>query len=117
MQLSVIAYVKDMERAVAFYESLGFSRRGEMNPMWNEFGFGDATFALHRAMTEELPPASARLTLNLGVDGVELERLHALCEKKGYPTSGPIEDIGFGRYFSVEDPDGLSVQFNEGRKR
>ena len=117
MQLSVIAYVKNMERAVAFYESLGFTRRGEMNPMWNEFAFGDTIFALHRAMTEEIPPASARLTLNMVVSHEELERLHALCEERGYPTSGPIQDIGFGPFFRVDDPDGLPVQFNERRTR
>ncbi len=115
MHLSVIAYVKDMERAVAFYESLGFARRGEASPMWTEFAFGDATFALHRAMAEELSPPSDRLTLNITVDGATLDRLHATCKERGYPLGGPIQDIGFGRFFTVTDPDGLPVQFTEGQ--
>lgn len=113
MQLSVIAYVKDMDRAVAFYESLGFQRQGEASPMWTEFAFGEAIFALHRAMSEELSAPSDRLTLNIGVDGATLDRLYAACEERGYPLGGPIQDIGFGRFFRVNDPDGLPVQFNE----
>ena len=104
MQLSVIAYVKDMDRAVAFYESLGFQRQGEASPMWTEFAFGDAIFALHASMSEEVPPPSDRLTLNVTVDGAALDRLHSLCEERGYPLGGPISDIGFGRHFTVTDP-------------
>lgn len=113
MHLSVIAYVKDMDRAVAFYESLGFQRQGAASPMWTEFASGDASFALHRAMSEELSPPSDRLTLNIGVDGERLDRLYATCEERGYPLGGPIQDIGFGRFFTVTDPDGLPVQFIE----
>ena len=111
----VIAYVKDMARAVAFYESLGFERNGDLNPMWTEFVFGDAIFALHGAMSEALAPASDRLTMNIGVDGATLDRLHAACESSGYPLGGPIQDIGFGRHFTVTDPDGLPVRFTEQR--
>lgn len=115
MQLSVIAYVTDMARSVAFYESLGFERKGEANPMWNEFAFGDAIFALHGAMSEELAPPSDRLSLNILVDGATLDRLYETCEERGYPLGGPIQDIGFGRFFWTTDPDGLPVQFNEQR--
>ncbi len=115
MHLSAIAYVKDMDRAVAFYESLGFQREGEPSPMWTEFAFGDATFALHRAMSDEMPPPSDRLTLNVTVDGASLDRLHATCQERGYPIGGPIQDIGFGRFFTVTDPDGLTVTLIEGR--
>lgn len=113
MQLSVIAYVSEMEQSVAFYESLGFTRKGEMNPMWNEFVFGDAIFALHGVTSDDLPQVSNRLTLNLNVDRDELERLYSLCEERGYALGSPIHDIGFGRFFWVKDPDGLPVQFNE----
>lgn len=113
MQLSVIAYVSDMERSVAFYESLGFARRGETSRMWTEFGMGDATFALHGAEAEDIPLASSHLSLNINVDGATLDRLYATCEERAYPLGGPIQDIGFGRYFWTTDPDGLPVQFNQ----
>jgi uncharacterized glyoxalase superfamily protein PhnB len=113
MQLSVIAYVRDMTRSVAFYESLGFARKGEASPMWAEFAFGDATFALHSAMSEEPPAPSDRLTLNVTVDRATLDRLHTLCAERGYPLSGAIQDIGFGRFFTVTDPDGLPVTLIE----
>ena len=117
MQFSVIAYVSDMDRSVAFYESLGFARMGEKSPMWTAFRFGDAVFALHTVMADELPAPSDRPTLNIGVTGAELDRLYALCEERGYPTGGQITDVGFGPHFRVMDPDGLSVQFNERRSR
>lgn len=113
MKFSVIAYVSDMERAVAFYDALGFRRMGESSPMWTAYIFGDAMFALHRVMTDGLPPASDRLIMNLAVDGDELERLYTLCEERGYPLSGPITDVGFGPHFRVMDPDGLPIQFNQ----
>lgn len=111
MRFSVIAYVSEMDRSVAFYESLGFERLGAPSPMWTAFRFGDAMFALHRVMDQELPPASDRLLINLGVNAAELERLHARCEEMGYTTGGPITDVGFGPHFLVKDPDGLPVQF------
>jgi catechol 2,3-dioxygenase-like lactoylglutathione lyase family enzyme len=111
VQFSVIAYVSEMERSAAFYESLGFTRMGPGSPMWTAYRFGDAMFALHRVMEEELPPASDRMILNLGVDAAELDRLYALCQERGYPTAGPIGDVGFGPHFRVMDPDGLPIQF------
>ena len=114
MKLSVIAYVSDMERSIAFYDTLGFRRVGQPSPMWTAYVFGDAMFALHRVMTDELPPASDRLTVNIAVDGgAELERLYALCEERGYAPGGPITDVGFGPHFRVMDPDGLPIQFNQ----
>ncbi|HYH11123.1 MAG TPA: VOC family protein [Thermomicrobiales bacterium] len=113
MDLSIIAYVSEMERSVAFYDSLGFRQIGKSSPMWTAYAFGGAMFALHRVMTEELPPASDRLTLNIAVSGEELQRLYALCQERGYQVSGPITDVGFGPHFRVTDPDGLPIQFNE----
>lgn len=115
MNLVVMAYVSDMKRAVAFYESLGLSRRnhGEIDPMWNEFAIGGATFALHRANPDAIKPASDHLSLNLQVAPDEFDRIFSICQEHGYPISASIQDIGFGRFFWVTDPDGLPVQFNE----
>lgn len=116
MQLSVIAYVSNVERSAAFYESLGFERRGEVRPRWAAFVFGDTLFALHGTMTGELAPPSDRLTLNIVVSGEELEHLYAFCQERGYQLDGQIDDVGFGPHFRVMDPDGLPIQFNERRR-
>ncbi len=112
MQLSIIAYVRDTERSVAFYESLGFERQGSVRPRWAAFTFGETLFALHGTMTGELDPPSDRVTINIVVSREELDRLHALCEERGYEITGPIDDVGFGPFFRVLDPDGLPIQFN-----
>lgn len=114
MELSVIIYVSDMERSVAFYESLGLSRHGDgIDPHWNEFHIGDAILALHRAEPGDIQPASDHLSLNLNVKPGKLDRLFAICKDKGYPIGAPIQDIGFGRFFWITDLDGLPVQLNE----
>jgi catechol 2,3-dioxygenase-like lactoylglutathione lyase family enzyme len=115
MQLMNIIYVSDMEASIAFYESLGL-RRGSDGPVdewWNEFAIGDATVALHWGGDRPIPEPSKHLEFHLQVPGDELDRLYALCVEKGYPTGGPISEMGFGRFFWTTDPDGLWVQFNE----
>jgi hypothetical protein len=102
-----------MDRAVVFCEALGFERHGGTSPMWTEFHLGDAIFALHGANEDDIPLASSHPSLNINVDGATLDRLYATCEARGYPLGGPIQDIGFGRFFWTTDPDGLPVQFNE----
>jgi len=113
MELSVIAYVREMERSVAFYNALGFRQVGPSSPMWTAYMFNGTMFALHRVMTDELPPATDRLTVNIAVSGEELERLYTLCEEREFPLDGPITDVGFGPHFRVRDPDGLPIQFNQ----
>lgn len=114
MQLCAIAHVTDMERSVAFYELLGLSRGTDViDDHWNEFHLGDAILALHVVDPNELSPPSDHLALNLNVSPGELERLYSLCDERGYTTGGPIQDVGFGRFFWVTDPDNLPVQFNE----
>ena len=112
MQLSIIVYVTDTERSAAFYESLGFQRQGPVLPRWTAFTFGETLFALHGTLTGELDPPTDRVTINLVVPRDELDRLHALCEERGYPLAGPIDDVGFGPFFRVMDPDGQTIQFN-----
>lgn len=115
MRLMNIIYVSDMPRAVDFYEAIGLQRAagGEADPMWNEFDIGDARVALHAMDADQIPTPSKHLEFHLQVPGDELERLHTTCTEAGHPVSGPIQDIGFGRFFWVTDPDGLWVQFNE----
>jgi len=35
------------------------------------------------------------------------------CAAAGVEIGAGIDDVGFGRFFWVKDPDGLPVQFNE----
>jgi catechol 2,3-dioxygenase-like lactoylglutathione lyase family enzyme len=115
MHLMNIIYVSDMKKSVAFYESLGLTRdgAGPVDDWWNQFSLGGAVIALHWGGDRPIPQPSKHLEFHLQVSGDELDRLHALCEEKGYPVNGPISEMGFGRFFWTTDPDGLWVQFNE----
>jgi catechol 2,3-dioxygenase-like lactoylglutathione lyase family enzyme len=117
MKLMVMTYVSDMARSVAFYESLGLRRAagGEIDPMWTELAIGGSTLALHGAKPDEIPDADGHLQLNINVAAGELDRLYALCDAEGHTIGAPIQEMGFGRFFQVKDPDGLPVQFNEHR--
>ncbi len=104
-----------MARSVAFYESLGLEREGTgvIDDYWNGFTVNGGKLALHWAMGDPLPPPSGRMTLNIDLpaDG-SLERLRETCMSAGYEPSD-VGDEGFGRFFWLKDPDGLTVQFNE----
>jgi predicted enzyme related to lactoylglutathione lyase len=109
MKLHTILYATDMARSVAFYESLGLTRTGELNPHWNEFAIGDAKLALHGDMGQPLPAPTQRVEVFLVVpaDGT-LDRLHA-----AQPDAGEIRNLGFGRHFAATDPDGQVVSVLE----
>ncbi len=116
MQLLVIVYVNDMERSGRFYESIGFRRADSnaINAWWNAFTLGDARLALHHHGGDPLPVVSGRAQINLDLpaDG-SLDRVYSDCTAKGLPIGAGIDDVGFGRSFWVNDPDGLPIQFNE----
>jgi catechol 2,3-dioxygenase-like lactoylglutathione lyase family enzyme len=115
VQLVNVIYVTDMQRSVAFYESIGLRRRdqGEVDPGWNEFAIGDAMIALHATAPEKMDPPSGRLDLIFHIPAGELEPLRDRCRDLGYAFGADIADIGFGNYFWITDPDGLAVTFNE----
>jgi len=116
MHLTLIVYVSQMQRSVRFYEAIGLERDApdRVDEWWNTLSTPGATVALHHNGGEALPPVTRRADLNfdLPADG-SLDRLLATCEEIGIEVGAGIDNIGFGRFFRVRDPDGLPVQFNE----
>jgi hypothetical protein len=56
----------------------------------------------------------SRMHLNLDLpSNGSLDIMHTHCEELGLDIGAGIDDVGFGRFFWVRDPDGLPVQFNE----
>ena len=107
-----IIYTNTMAESVAFYERLGFFRRedGEVNDWWNEFTIGDASLALHWAADEPLA-TGGQPELNFRMPGAEFD---ALYESIGDLNPSAIDTLrGLGRFFTVTDPSGLKIQFNE----
>jgi catechol 2,3-dioxygenase-like lactoylglutathione lyase family enzyme len=107
MILMPIVFVTDMERSIAFYESLGFAPQSR-SPMWTELTAGErAILALHHA--EAPPEPSERVQLGL----VSEEPLEHVEERFGNALARPIADEAFGRSLILRDPDGLEIQVNE----
>lgn len=116
MSLSVtilnIVYTNDMSASVAFYEQLGLFRSadGEIDDWWNEFPVGDAVLALHWNNGDALPTES-NPELHFQMIASEFEAVYAEISDLAPSPVAAME--GVGRYFTVNDPNGVRVQVNE----
>ncbi len=113
-------WVRDLARAKAWYEGLGFSeiqRNPLDDPTWFQLGLGDVALMITVAPSEVAPNQQylERVSSRMGVGGPVSLYLHvddadALYEKATSAGVSPIEDIWDpwwgGRQFTVEDPDG-----------
>jgi predicted enzyme related to lactoylglutathione lyase/predicted DNA-binding protein len=110
-----IVYVRDVARALPFYQALGFEiALRERTGDWVQLRMGDAVLGLHKG--EE---ASQRERGMKGVIQFSLivhDRLENLLERldaAGFSTSHPIIDESFGRSVQLEAPEGLLIQADE----
>lgn len=112
MKLLNIIYTNDMAESVAFYEKLGLFRRedGEINQWWNEFQVGDASLALHWNQDASLP-ATGHPELNFQMESSAFDSLYAAVSDLNPGEIATLE--GMGRFFTVVDPNGIKLQFNE----
>jgi len=102
MILMPIVYVTDMERSLAFYESLGFDPQAR-GSHWSELRAGDgAVLALHLA-------DATGMELALVAPG----RLEEVQDRHADALARPIADEAFGRSLLLRDPDGRTLQVNE----
>ena len=112
MILMPIVYVSDMDKAVAFYEKLGFlPDPSARSRMWTQLIAGDrAILALHH---DDHPGPTSHLRVELALVTTEpLEQVRDRLRKAGIEPNA-IVDEAFGRSMTVKDPDGLAIQINE----
>ena len=117
MRVMAIRYVRDVEGARRFYQTLGLTlefasrppRRGGP-PVWTELaGSGaGANLALHHWDSERASDVSLCFQADDPLEQV-VERLRA----EGYEPATEIVDESFGRSFTIRDPEGLLMQINE----
>ncbi len=110
-------YVKDMEESIAFYSELAglqVSKRFPAGPGVEIafLGNGGGSETLVELMADSRHGAAAfgeSISLGFAVDSMD-----AMLEKvksKSIPVhSGPFETPGF-KFFGIQDPNGLNVQF------
>ncbi len=99
-------WVKDMDRAVAFYRDVIGLDVHAQSPGWSELTFGNATVALHQGTNE-----SFRMTgLNFQVDDIE-EACREILAGGGSIVKAPYEG-GFPglRLADLTDPDGNRIE-------
>ena len=110
-----IRYVRDMDAARRFYETLGMShsftsrqpRRGPS--VWTELTGTGGGLALHYA-----PEGSGMSGAQLSFEADELlEDVAERLRRAGYELETEIADESFGRSFTIRDPEGLLIQVNE----
>lgn len=124
-EMSVMLNVKNVDRSVKFYRSLGFDTRWETpgddgQLTYAGVGIGDAVIALGRipkdlrGMAKDYAdwvssPLGAGVMVTVELDGVE--EIHALAKKAKVPIDSPLSDRLYGTAFVVNDPDGYVIRF------
>ncbi len=124
-EMSIMLNVKDVERSVKFYSSLGFDTRWEdtgdddrLN--YAGVGIGDAVIALGRIPTDRRgmakdyadwvsTPLGAGVMITVELDPVE--KIYDLAKAAKAPIDSPLSERLYGTAFMVNDPDGYVVRF------
>jgi catechol 2,3-dioxygenase-like lactoylglutathione lyase family enzyme len=124
--ISVMFNVKDVERSLAFYRSLGFTARwqwkgddGKLN--YAGVGIGDAVIALGRIWSGDggggyedyakwvSTPLGAGVIVNIELRNVE--GVYARAKKVKAKIESPLRKWPYGTAFTINDPDGYVVKF------
>ncbi len=108
-QLVVELFVRNVERAKAFYQRLGFTileDRGD---------FVVLAWEGHRFFLDErpdLPPPPAMPQANVRIMVPDVDTYWRLAAEVGAPVFNAIEDRPYGlRDFTILDPDGFGLRF------
>jgi catechol 2,3-dioxygenase-like lactoylglutathione lyase family enzyme len=107
-QLVVEVYVRNLNRAVEFYQGLGFEI------LSRKHGFATITWEGHRLFLDERPhfepPASSQANVRVMVADVDTWWCRA--KEMGARVLAPLADRDYGlRDFTIADPDGFGIRF------
>lgn len=110
MKIAPIRFVKNIEAALHFYSALGLAENAAATSgTWAEMPCSGGLLGLHIAQASSADAAA--VSLQFAADE-RLEAVVARLETAGFRPSAIVDET-FGRFFTVEDPDGLLVQVNE----
>jgi catechol 2,3-dioxygenase-like lactoylglutathione lyase family enzyme len=107
-QLVVEVYVRNLDRALDFYRSLGFELVGRHGT------FATVAWEGHRLFLDERPdvepPPSPQANVRVMVPDVDVWWRRATCMVA--EVLAPIADRDYGlRDFTIADPDGFGIRF------
>lgn len=104
---------KDVARATAFYEKLGF-KKGHHKPSLTVLPVGNVELAIHAAIpTDELGPASAKEPGSVGMSFIvaEVKLIAERLKVEGIPFVGPKPVHAGCSGLTIRDPDGNTLNF------
>jgi predicted lactoylglutathione lyase len=112
VKLELILTVSNVEKAVAFYKTIGFELGSrDISPYWAEMTVGESFIGLHldsKLTTQD----SGRVFVMLNAQA-PLEMVMDQLLRGGIALEREISDETFGRSIQVRDPDGMLIQINE----
>lgn len=100
---TLMVYVHDMDRSVAFYRDVLGLPLGMQSPSWSEFKVGDFSLGLHTARDDAPKPAPG-WTPGFAVDDVRAARDRVLAG--GGAIAHDYHDVPGGVILELADPDG-----------
>jgi len=124
-EMSVMLNVKDVDRSLRFYKSLGFETRwkwkgDDKNLDYAGVGIGDAVIALgriprnRRGMDKDYAswvstPLGAGVIVTVELKPVE--KIYRKAKIAKAPIESPMSKRPYGTAFMITDPDGYVVRF------
>jgi catechol 2,3-dioxygenase-like lactoylglutathione lyase family enzyme len=112
MRVTPIRFVRNIELAGRFYTALGLNENtAATSGTWADLHSDGGQLGLHIAQAGTTQADAGAVALHFSTDEkleLTVERLRAA----GYAPSD-VRDETFGRFITVEDPDGYLIQVNE----
>ncbi len=125
-EISVMFNVKDVDRSLAFYRSLGFTSRWQWRDddgklAYAGVGIGGAVIALGRIRVGRVggeyedyrkwvsSPLGAGVIINVELRSVE--RIYERAKKARVKIESRLREWPYGTAFTINDPDGYVVKF------
>jgi catechol 2,3-dioxygenase-like lactoylglutathione lyase family enzyme len=112
MRVTPIRFVRNIEAANKFYSTLGLHENvAATSGTWADLHGNGGQLGLHIAEAGNAQSNAGAVALHFSTD----ERLEATAERLRAAGHAPsdILDETFGRFITVNDPDGYRIQVNE----
>ena len=104
---NVTIMVKDMDKSVSFYESLGLTTKGRWGNHYAQLTAPGVIIGLHPTSDNNLTGGSGNVSIGFTLD--DFEEAKSMLEKLSVDAT-PREEEG-GKFLHFSDPDGTALYF------
>ena len=106
-EANVTIMVKDMDRSVSFYESLGLVTKNRWGNNYAQLTAPGIVIGLHPTAQENLTGGSGNVSIGFVAD--DLDEAKLLLEK--IPVQATAREEEGGKFLHFSDPDGTALYF------